>query len=153
MKKARYDINIKNFLPHREPMLMATVTSYLDEDSVVTHFEIKKDCIFLDAAGHLSETGLIENAAQASTAIVGQSYFEDDDLEGAGNKLVGYISAIKKAEIFELPEAGELLVTKARLVSRYDTGTMSLCTVTSSTFRNDDLIVDCTFNFLIHEAG
>ncbi|MGB5554008.1 MAG: ABC transporter permease [Flavobacteriaceae bacterium] len=152
MKKARYDINIKNFLPHREPMLLATVTPYLDESSVVTHFEITADCIFLTSKGHLSETGLIENAAQASTAIVGQSFFDDEDLEGKGNKLVGYISAIKKAEIHELPKINELLVTKAQLISRYDTGSMSVCTVTSSTFRNDDLIVDCTFNFLIHEV-
>jgi len=153
MKKARYNINIKNFLPHREPMLLATVTPYLDEDSVVTHFEIHSDCIFLDPKGRLSETGLIENAAQASTAIVGQSYFDDEDLEGAGNSVVGYISAIKKAEVHELPKVNELLVTKAKLVSRYDTGTMTICTVTSSTFRNDDLIVDCTFNFLIHEVN
>lgn len=152
MKKARYDINIKNFLPHREPMLMATVTPYLDEDSVVTHFEIKEDCIFLNSDGRLSETGLIENAAQASTAIVGQSYFDDDDVEGVGNSIVGYISSIKKAEIHELPIISELLVTKAHLISRYDTGSMSVCTVTSATFRNDDLIVDCTFNFLIHEV-
>lgn len=152
MKKARYDINIKNFLPHREPMLLATVTPYLDEDSVITHFQIKEDCIFLDSAGCLSESGLIENAAQASTAIVGQSYFDDDDFEGAGNSIIGYISAIKKAEIHELPKINELLVTKAHLISRYDTGSMTMCTVTSSTFRNDDLIVDCTFNFLIHEV-
>ncbi|WP_273565352.1 ABC transporter permease [Maribacter halichondriae] len=152
MKKARYNINIKNFLPHREPMLMATVTPYLDEDSVVTHFEITEDCIFLNSSGKLSETGLIENAAQASTAIVGQSYFDDEDLEGASNKIVGYISAIKKAEIRKLPGVNELLVTKAQLISRYDTGTMSMCTVEAATFRNDDLIVDCTFNFLIHEV-
>ena len=152
MKKVRHNINIKNFLPHREPMLMATVTPYLDEDSVVTHFEITKDCIFLNSDGKLSEAGLIENAAQASTAIVGQSYFEDEDLEGEGNEIIGYISAIKKVEIHELPKATELLVTKAKLISRYDTGTMSVCTITSSTFRNDDLIVDCTFNFLIHEV-
>lgn len=153
MKMARYDINIKNFLPHREPMLMATVTPYLDEDSVVTHFEVNENCIFLNSKGRLSEAGLIENAAQASTAIVGQSYFEDEDLEGTGNSVVGYISAIKRVEIHELPGINELLVTKAKLISRYDTGTMTVCTVTSSTFRNDDLIVDCTFNFLIHEVS
>lgn len=152
MRKPRYDINIKNFLPHREPMLMATVTPYLDDVSVVTHFKITNDCIFLDERGILSAAGLIENAAQASSAIVGQSYFDDDDLEGTGNKLVGYISAIKKAEIFELPLLNELLITKAKLVSRFDTGAMSICTIACSTFRNDDLIVDCNFNFLIHEV-
>ena len=153
MKKARYNINIKNFLPHRKPMLMATITPYLDQDSVVTHFEIDENCVFLTSKGRLSETGVIENAAQASTAIVGQSYFDDGDLDGVGNKIVGYISAIKKAEIYQLPKVGELLVTKADLISRYDTGTMSICTVKSSTFRNDDLIVACTFNFMIHEVG
>ena len=152
MRKPRYDINIKNFLPHREPMLMATVTPYLDDVSVITHFKITSDCIFLDEKGRLAAAGLIENAAQASSAIVGQSYFDDDDLEGTGNKLVGYISAIKKAEIFELPLLNELLITKAKLVSRFDTGAMSICTITCSTFRNDDLIVDCNFNFLIHEV-
>ncbi len=133
-------------------MLMATVTPYLDEDSVVTHFEIREDCIFLTSDGRLSESGLIENAAQASTAIVGQSYFDDEDIEGVGNSIIGYISAIKKAEIHELPKINELLVTKANLLSRYDTGDLTICTVTSSTFRNDDLIVDCTFNFVIHEV-
>ncbi len=133
-------------------MLMATVTPYLDEDSVITHYEITEDCIFINSKGYLAEAGLIENAAQASTAIVGQSYFDDEDLEGSGNKLVGYISAIKKVEIKKLPKVNELLVTKAKLISRFDTGTMSVCTITSSTFTNDDLIVDCTFNFLIHEV-
>ena len=132
-------------------MLMATVTPYLDEDSVITHFEIREDCIFLTSDGRLSESGLIENAAQASTAIVGQNYFDDDDSEGAGNSIIGYISAIRKAEIHELPNINELLVTKANLLSRYDMGEMTICTIASSTFRNDDLIVDCTFNFLIHE--
>lgn len=131
---------------------MATVTPYLDEDSVITHYEITEDCIFINSKGYLAEAGLIENAAQASTAIVGQSYFDDEDLEGSGNKLVGYISAIKKVEIKKLPKVNELLVTKAKLISRFDTGTMSVCTITSSTFTNDDLIVDCTFNFLIHEV-
>lgn len=133
-------------------MLMATVTPYLDEDSVITHYKITEDCIFINSKGYLAEAGLIENAAQASTAIVGQSYFDDEDLEGSGNKLVGYISAIKKVEIKKLPKVNELLVTKAKLISRFDTGTMSVCTITSSTFTNDDLIVDCTFNFLIHEV-
>ncbi len=133
-------------------MLMASNTPYLDETSVVTHFKIKDNCIFVNGNGLLSATGLIENAAQACTAIVGQSYFAIDDFEGKGNKLVGYISAIKNVQVHELPNVGDTLVTNASLISRYDTGNMTLCTVTSSTFRNDDLIVACTFNFLIQEV-
>ena len=132
-------------------MLMVNTIAHIDEDSMTAEFHIGPDCIFLKD-GRLSETGLIENAAQACSAIVGQSYFDVDDLEGKGNKVIGYISAIKKVEIFELPKVNETLITKAKLISRYDTDVMSICTISGSTFRNDDLIVDCTLNFLIHEV-
>lgn len=152
MRKPRYDIVIENFLPHRPPMLMVTKTPYLDAASVVTHFDITENCLFTTENGYLSEVGLIENAAQTCSAITGQDFFEDDDLEGLGNKVVGYISTIKKIEIHLSPKIGETLITKASLVSRFDTGEMSLCTIESSTFRNDDLVINCTFNFLIHEV-
>ena len=132
-------------------MLMVNTIAHIDADSMTAEFQIGSECIFLKN-GRLSETGLIENAAQACSAIVGQSYFDVDDLEGKGNKVIGYISAIKKIEIFELPLIHETLITKAKLVSRYDTEGMSICTIKGCTFRNDDLIVDCTLNFLIHEV-
>ena len=123
----------------------------IDRDTVTAEFYIAPDCLFAKN-GLLSETGLIENAAQACSAIVGQSYFEVDDLEGKGNSVIGYISAIKKVAIFQLPKVGETLITKATLISRYDSEGMSVCTIAGNTFRNGDLIVDCTLNFLIHEV-
>jgi predicted hotdog family 3-hydroxylacyl-ACP dehydratase len=150
MKELRMNIDIKNFLPHRRPMLMVDNIISIDADSVTAEFTIGTDCIFLENE-QLTETGLIENAAQACSAIVGQSYFEADDLEGKGNKIIGYLSAIKKVEILQLPRAEETLITRAKLVSRYDTDQMSICTIAGSTFRNGELIVDCTLNFLIHE--
>ena len=152
MRKPRHDIDIKNFLPHRQPMLMECKTPYLDSESVETHFDITEDCVFTDKNGRFSEAGLIENAAQACSAITGQDFFEDDDLEGKGNKVVGYISAIKKVEIYFLPQTGDTLITKAKLVSRYDTDEMSICTIEASSFTNDDLVVNCILNFMIHEV-
>lgn len=152
MRKPRYNINIENFLPHRPPMLMECTTPYLDAESVETHFEITSFSIFTDKKGRFTEPGLIENAAQACSAITGQDFFDDDDLAGKGNKVVGYISAIKKLEINLLPVIGDLLITKASLISRFDTGEMTMCTIKSSTFRGDDLVINCTFNFLIHEV-
>ena len=152
MKTTREDhIDFKNFLPHREPMLMVTKLVHIDDASVHTQFSIGEDCIFVKNKT-LSETGLIENAAQTCSAIVGQSYFDKDDLQGKGNKLVGYISAIKKVEIFSLPKQGEVIVTKASLISRFDTGAITICSIECSTFNNDELIVACTLNFLIHEV-
>ena len=152
MRKPRYNVKIENFLPHRAPLLMECKVPYLDGESVETHFEITDTSIFTDKNGYFSEAGLIENAAQACSAITGQDFFDDDDHEGKGNKVVGYISAIKKVEIALLPKTGDILITKASLVSRYDTGEMSICTIEASSFRNDDLVVNCTMNFLIHEV-
>lgn len=152
MKSTREEhIDFKNFLPHRDPMLMVTRLLHIDETSVHTEFDVTQDCVFLKE-GRLSETGLIENAAQACSAIVGQSYFEKDDLTGEGNKLVGYISAIKKVEIFNLPKKGAVVTTKASLISRFDTGSVTICSIECSTFNSDELIVACTLNFLIHEV-
>lgn len=123
----------------------------IDDNSVATQFHISEDCIFLND-GKLSETGLIENAAQAASGVVGQSFFEKDDVEGSGNKLVGYISAIKKVEIFQLPKVGEIIVTKAQLLSRFDTGEMTMCSLETETFLEGKLIVTSTMNFLIHEV-
>ncbi|WP_276168285.1 ABC transporter permease [Zobellia alginiliquefaciens] len=149
--EARTNIDIKNFLPHREPMLMASVTPYLDETSVETHFKVEESCIFVKN-GFLSETGLIENAAQTCAAIVGQSFFDDDDKDGSKSKVIGYISAVKKVQITALPKVSETITTKGELVSRYDNDAFSSCTIASETFRNGELIVACTLNFLIHEV-
>jgi predicted hotdog family 3-hydroxylacyl-ACP dehydratase len=145
------DIDISKFLPHRPPMLMVTSVLEIDEKSVATQFYISEDCIFLEN-GKLSETGLIENAAQAASGVVGQSFFEKDDLEGTGNKLVGYISAIKKIEVFQLPSLGDTIVTKAKLLSRFDTGAVTMCSLESETFLDEKIIVSSTMNFLIHEV-
>lgn len=133
-------------------MLMECKVPYLDGKSVETQFTITQESIFTDKNGFFSEAGLIENAAQACSAITGQDFFEDDDHEGKGNKVVGYISAIKKSEIFLLPKVHDVLITKASLISRYDTGELSICTIEASSFRNDVLVVNCTMNFLIHEV-
>lgn len=132
-------------------MLMVTSVLEIDEDSVSTEFKISEDCIFLKN-DKLSETGLIENAAQAASAVVGQSYFEKSDLDGEGNKLLGYISAIKKVAIFETPKVGTTLITKAKLISRFDTGVVTMCSLETETFLAEKLIVSSTMNFLIHEV-
>ena len=128
---------------------MANYMPYLDSTSVETHFKIEASCIFIQD-DRLTETGLIENAAQTCATIVGQSFFEDDDYEGKRSKVIGYISAVKKVEIFQLPKVNDTIVTKGNLLSRHDNDTFSICTIESSTFRKGELIVACTLNFLIH---
>ena len=56
-------INIHQFLPHRNPMLMADYILELTKEKVVTSFEILEDNIFVHN-NEFVEAGLIENLAQ-----------------------------------------------------------------------------------------
>ena len=149
--KSLLNIDVSNFLPHRKPMLMVDSVVENEDDVLATQFYIAEDCVFLKN-GKLCEAGLMENAAQAASGVVGQTFFDSNDLEGKGNKLVGYISAIRKVEIYALPEVGDTIVTRAKLISRLDTGAVTMCSLESETFLGDKLIVSSTMNFLIHEV-
>jgi hypothetical protein len=132
-------------------MLMVTKIIDLNEDTVTTEFKITKDCIFVNK-NRFTESGIIENAAQSCSAIVGQDFFAADDLEGVGNSVIGFISGIKKAHIFLLPKLGDTLTTKAHLLSNYSSGNFSICTMECKIYTGKELVADCILNFLIQEV-
>lgn len=143
-------INIKNFLPHREPFLMVDKVLELTEEFVATSFEIKSTCILIEN-NCFNEVGLIENAAQTCSSIVGKSYFDDDDVEGKGAKLIGFISAIKKVTIIDCPKVGETIITKANLKSRFDADAYSISTIECTIYLADTEIASCEMNLFIQE--
>src|SRR5690606_19665822 len=129
-------------------MLMVTRIITIDKETVTTEFKVAKDCIFVKY-NTLTEAGIIENAAQACSSIVGQSYFAEDDLNGEGNTVMGFISGIKMAHIYFLPTVNDTLTTKAHLISRYDSDNFSLCTMECQTWAREKIMAECTINFLI----
>ena len=144
-------IDIKNFLPHREPFLMVDKVLELSEESVVTSFKIKSDCILLEN-DFFNEVGLIENAAQTCSSIVGKSYFDDNDIEGEGTKLIGFISAIKKVSIIDVPKKEDTIITTASLKSRFDSDAYSISTLVCVTYLADKEIASCEMNLFIQEV-
>ena len=145
-------IEISNFLPHRKPFLMVDKVLELTDDFVATSFIIKCDCILVENK-MFSEVGLVENAAQTCSAIVGKSYFDDDDTEGQGTKLIGFISAIKKIGIISIPLVGQVIVSKAKLKSRFDTDAYSICTLECLTYVADEIVARCEMNLFIQEVN
>ena len=152
MKADIENLDVHKFLPHRAPMLMVDKLLSLTEISVSSSFLIKESCPFVNESNILMESGLIENNAQTCSAIVGQNFFEDSDVEGKGNKVVGFISTIKKTKIYSLPKVSDTIITKASLISQINMGDYVMCTMETSTFNNEDLIVDCTMNLIIREV-
>ena len=67
-------IDVSKFLPHRPPFLMIDKFLILNDKEVSTSFKIKEDCLFVEN-NYFNEIGLVENAAQTCSSIVGKSFF------------------------------------------------------------------------------
>ncbi|EJL71076.1 hypothetical protein [Chryseobacterium populi] len=141
--KEDHIINIHQFLPHRTPMLMADYILELTKEKVVTSFEILKDNIFVHQ-NEFVEAGLIENLAQTCSSILGQSFFENPE---ADTKVIGFITNIKKIEIFALPKVGNKIISKASLISQYE----NICHIFCETFNQDELLIRAEINLFIQE--
>ncbi|ANF51003.1 ABC transporter permease [Chryseobacterium glaciei] len=137
-------INIHQFLPHRDPMLMADYILELTKEKVMTSFEILEDNIFVHN-NEFVEAGLIENLAQTCSSILGQSFFENPE---ADTKVIGFITNIKKIEVFALPKVGDKIISKASLISQYE----NICNIFCETFNNDELLIRAEINLFIQEV-
>ncbi|PWI29966.1 ABC transporter permease [Flavobacteriaceae bacterium LYZ1037] len=144
-------LDIKKFLPHRAPFLMVDQVLSIDDEHVSTSFNIKPNCIF-NELGVFNEAGLLENAAQTCSSIVGKSFFKEDDTEGEGVKLIGFISAIKKVVVSLCPNVGSTIVTNAKLKSRFDTDQYSICTIICTTTLDHKELLSCELNLVIQEV-
>lgn len=145
------NIDIKHYLPHQKPMLMVDEYIAIDNQHVETIFEIKKDNIFVQNNIFL-EAGLIENAAQTCSSIVGQSYFIDENNQEIKDVVViGFISTIKSIKIHNLPKVGDTLTTKAVLLSKFITDDYSLCTLSCQTFHKEKLLLEGEINLFLQE--
>ncbi|WP_269234163.1 ABC transporter permease [Flavobacterium flavigenum] len=144
-------IDIQNYLPHRAPMLMVDLILDIDANFVETEFLIKEDNIFVDN-GTFIEAGLIENTAQTCSSIVGKKYFfEEDGTENKDISVLGFISAIKNLKIHSLPKVGEIIITKATLVSKFIGDDYTLCTMKCESLIQEKILLECEINLFIQK--
>ncbi len=146
------NVDIRKFLPHRESMLMVDKLVFLTDDFVKTEFLIKEDNVFLKNKTFI-ESGLIENIAQTCSVIAGSSYFNDGDERHENNsRVIGYISALKSVEIYELPKVNDLLVSQGTMVSRFDFENYLTCTMKGKILCGDKVLLDCLLNLFIKDT-
>lgn len=141
-------MSIRKFLPHREPMLMVDNIIKLGKDFIETTFDIQPSNIFLEN-NQFSEIGIIENAAQTSSGIVGGPYFEANK-SNKKFRVMGYISKIKSIEIYKLPSVNSQLSTKGELLSMHQVGEVFSCEMRCFTYSNNEKIAESYFNLIIH---
>lgn len=121
----------------------------ISDTEVVTIFTIAENCIFTEN-NVLTEAGLIENAAQTSSTIVGQHFFYSEETKN--KNVIGFISAIKKAVIYHLPNVNDTITTKSILISKFESDDYTICTLNCTISNNHDIIADFTMNLFIKEV-
>ena len=110
MRTAFTDSELFDLIPQRPPIVMVDLLRNVTETEAEMGLTIRATNIFLHN-GHLQEPGLIEHIAQSAAAFAG---FKGYAL-GEAPKL-GYIGEIKKLRIHSLPEDGQTLSTKLRVL-------------------------------------
>ena len=146
------NVDIRKYLPHRGSMLMVDRLLELNNDFVKTEFLIKEDNAFLKNSTFI-ESGLIENIAQTCSVIAGSSYFnEGDEILENNSRVIGYISAIKTVNIYELPKVNELLVSQGKMISRFDFENYLTCTMEGQIICNGKVLLDCLLNLFIKDT-
>lgn len=96
---------IQNLIPQKKPFVMVDKLFYFSQEKVVSGLTISEENLFTQDNTFMAP-GLIEHMAQSVALYTGYQYF-------LMNKPAptGYIGAIKKVELKELPFVSQELVT------------------------------------------
>lgn len=122
------DLDIQGLLPQRPPMVMVDRLLFADEKSAETALDVRDDTIFVEN-GALMAYAMIENMAQTCAAQLGYI----NSLRGDNDVRIGYVGAVKRMRIDQVPRVGETLLTRMEVVE--DFGNMKL--VTAESFVNE----------------
>jgi 3-hydroxyacyl-[acyl-carrier-protein] dehydratase len=96
---------ITQYIPHRPPFVMIDSLVAVSREQFESGFYVESDNILVEN-GLFQETGLIENIAQTCAASFGFL-----DREEEGDPKIGFIGAISKLEVFELPPVHRTIQT------------------------------------------
>jgi len=105
---------IEKFIPQRPPFIMIDNLIQASVENFESDFTIEPENIFLEN-GYLREFALIENIAQTSSAGLAftQQYSRT-------NKPDGYLGAISKLKLYELPKLKDTITTRVSLIAQLE---------------------------------
>jgi 3-hydroxymyristoyl/3-hydroxydecanoyl-(acyl carrier protein) dehydratase len=135
------EINIKELIPQREPVVMVTKLLSATENSVTTALQLEEDNIFCQN-GFFQECGLIENIAQTAAALNGYAAL----LQNQSVKL-GYIGAVKNLVVHALPAVNSVIETTVSLENRV----LNVDIIKGIIKQNDSVIAECEMKIFVEE--
>lgn len=101
---------VRNLIPQKHPFVMVDKLLHFEQKIVKAGLTISPENIFVKQH-RFTAPGLIEHMAQTVALHTGYRFFLKKEPAP-----VGYIGAIKKAEVFELPQVGDELITTVHIL-------------------------------------
>ncbi|CAG4995035.1 hypothetical protein DYBT9275_01528 [Dyadobacter sp. CECT 9275] len=131
--------NILDYIPHRPPFVMLDRLLSATPEKFESEFYVDEDNVLV-SKGFFLETGLIENIAQTSAGGFGFL----DRSEDSGPR-VGFIGAVTKVEVYELPPVGTTISTI--VMPTHQLGNIVM--VRGSNYLNDRKLLECEMKIVI----
>ncbi len=135
---------VSALIPQKPPIEMVDKLWFNDETTTISGFTIKADNIFCEN-GEFTEPGIVENIAQTAALRVG---YMVSLLEKNGEKVnppVGYIGAIKRLNIHQLPKVGAELKTEVTIQQIIFDVTL----ITGRSTVNGEPVADCEMKIFL----
>ena len=101
---------VESLIPQKKPFIMVDKLIFFSEEKVVSGLTVSEENIFSEN-NTFTAPGVMEHMAQTVALYTGYQYF----LKNLPAP-IGYIGAIKKVEIFQLPKMSDELVTSVKIL-------------------------------------
>ena len=101
---------VESLIPQKKPFIMVDKLIFFSEEKVVSGLTVSEENIF-SKNNIFTAPGVMEHMAQTVALYTGYQYF----LKNLPAP-IGYIGAIKKVEIFQLPKMSDELVTTVKIL-------------------------------------
>ncbi|MGG7662003.1 hypothetical protein [Dyadobacter sp. BHUBP1] len=132
---------ITDYIPHRPPFVMVDSLVNATRELFESDFTVTDDNMLVQD-GFFQETGLIEHIAQTCAASFG--YLDSED---GGEPKIGFIGAVSKVLVTELPPVGAMIRTV--VTPLHQLGNIYL--VKGESFLDGRILLGCELKIVVSE--
>ena len=126
-------------MPHRPPFIMIDNLISVSRERFESDFAVEEDNVLVKS-GFFQETGLIENIAQTCAASFGYL-----DRSESGEPKIGFIGAISRLEVHELPPI--LVTIKTIVTPTHQLGNIVM--ITGRNYLDGRVLLECEMKIVI----
>ncbi len=131
--------NITQYIPQRKPIVMVDGLLSVDATKGSAIFTIPSDNMFVEA-GQLQAPGIIEHIAQSAALRAGYQF------KSQGKEIpIGFIGALKKLDIVELPKVSAQLKTEITIKNQV----FDITLIEAIVLEGDQTIATCEMKIFI----